>query len=104
MRSITSQADDGNDDSHNTKQLLCAALIGLAQAVAGIKAENLLKRVALDDTWRNAAARAFARYEDVHEFVADVMVVNPENEARIQEAERAAAKFKRPTIAEILGE
>ena len=32
------------------------------------------------------------------------MVVDPENEALITEAERAASKYKRPTIAEILGE
>ena len=100
LRSITAHAEYDND----TKQQLCAALIGLAQAISGLKAETLLKRLALDETWRNAAARAFARYEDAHAFVADVMVVDPENEALITEAERAASKYKRPTIVEILGE
>jgi hypothetical protein len=101
MRSVTSDAD-ADDDPQRTRGRLCAALVGVAQGVSGLRAESLLKEFAMDDGWRNAAARAVARHEDVHEFVADVLVVNPENHAALDDAERAAVQFKRPTIAEIL--
>ena len=47
MRSIAFQAND-EDGGYNTKQQLCAALIGIAQAVSGLKGDSLLRKVAMD--------------------------------------------------------
>lgn len=100
MRAVT--ADGAEENTALVKHRLCAALVGVAQAVSGVRAENLLNELALDDVWRIAAGRAVSRHENVHEFVADVLVVNPENEAAVAEAELAAAKFRRPSVTELL--
>src|SRR5829696_314363 len=58
LRSVTSQSEGCEADDNSTQQQMCAALIGVAQAISGLRAENLLQKVAADDTWRSAAARA----------------------------------------------
>ena len=70
------------------------AQIGLAQGLSKVRAEALGDEMGIDELWKDSAARAVALRLGISQLQAEVLVTEPDNKGKLEEAR----KYKAPTI------